>query len=79
MSGLGEAVLGRALADTNFVRARVAEAEAGEARRAKELPRFAMDWAVIEVRWTTTLSKAAAEALERQLIAAQTNLWTAAA
>ena len=56
VSGLGEAVLDRALADPDFVRARLAEAEAGEARRTKDLARLAMEWVGIEVRWTTSPS-----------------------
>ena len=59
----------------DWVRARLAEAEAGTPRRAKEWSKLAMEWAGLEIRWTTTASKAAAEALEDKLIAAHDSLW----
>jgi hypothetical protein len=75
ISGLGEAGLDRALADPEFLRASLERAESGKPMRAKELSRHAMEWADLEVRWTTAASKADAEALEHQLIAAVQGLW----
>jgi len=75
VSGLGEAVLDRALAQPNFIRGCLERAEAGKPLRAKELSRLAMARAELEVRWTTVASKPEAEALEHQLIAAARNLW----
>jgi hypothetical protein len=75
VSGLGEAVLDRAVADPEWLHARLAEAEAGTPRRAKEWSKLAMEWAGLEIRWTTTSSKAAAEVLEDELIAAHDSLW----
>lgn len=75
VSGLGEAVLDRAVADPDWLRARLLEAEAGTPRRAKEWSKLAIEWAELEIRWTTTASKADAEALEDELIAAHGSLW----
>lgn len=75
VSGLGEAVLDRALADPEFLRECLERAEAGKPMRAKELSQLAMEWAGLEVRWTTAASKAGAEVLEHQLIAATQGLW----
>ena len=75
VSGLGEAVLDRAVADVDWLRARLAEVEAGSPRRAKDWSKLAMEWADLEIRWTTTSSKAAAEALENELIAGRFGLW----
>ncbi|MGH8972782.1 MAG: hypothetical protein ACRD0C_06205 [Acidimicrobiia bacterium] len=47
-SGLGEAVADRAFADAEWLRARIAEAERGEPRRAKEWGRAAFDRADLQ-------------------------------
>lgn len=75
VSGQGEAVLDRALAQPDFIRGCPERAEAGTPLRVKELSRLAMERAEFEVRWTTVASKAEAEALEHQLIAAARDLW----
>jgi len=75
VSGLGEAVLDRAVADADWLRSRLAEVAAGHPRRVKEWARLAMEWAELEVCWTVTADKASAEALERQLIVSFTGLW----
>jgi hypothetical protein len=74
-SGLGEAVFDRALADPEWVRARLREIEAGTPRRAKEWGRLAIEWAGFEVRWATTADKKSAEALEDRVIAQHEGLW----
>lgn len=75
VSGLGEAVLDRAVADADWLRARLAEVEAGHPRRVKEWARLSMEWAELEVCWTVAVDKASAEALERQLIVTRVGLW----
>lgn len=67
-SGLGEHALDRALADPDWMRARLAEAEAGTAMRATEAARSAIDHAQLEVRWQTVPTRAEALALEAELI-----------
>lgn len=63
-SGLCEAVFDRALADATWLRARLAEVEAGRPRRAKEWGRAAMERAGVQVCWTTTPDRASALTLE---------------
>jgi hypothetical protein len=63
-SGLGEAVFDRALSDPTWLRARLAEVDAGEPRRAKEWGKAAIEWADVQVCWTTTPDRASALALE---------------
>lgn len=65
----------RAVADAGWLRARLAEVEAGHPRRVKEWARLAMEWADLEVCWTVAVDKASAEALERQLIIGHHGLW----
>lgn len=67
-SGLGEAVLDRALADATWLRDRVAEVEAGEPRRAKAWGRAALERSDLHVRWATTPDGATAASLEAELI-----------
>jgi hypothetical protein len=76
-SGLGEAVMDRALADPGWLRERLAEAEAGEPLRAKAWGRAAFVRAQLHLRWTTTPDKARAAALERRVLAAlaDADLW----
>ena len=69
-SGLGEAVFSRALADTDWVRARLAELEAGNAGTVRDWGRHAFERADLEVCWATTADRAAAAALEKEVIAA---------
>lgn len=68
-SGLGEAVLDRALADPTWLRQQVVDLEQVGARRAKQWGVAAFARADLDVRWTTTPDASAARALERCLIA----------
>lgn len=68
VSGLGEAVLDRALADPAWLRTRAARAEAGEPARAKDWARDAFDRLDLRVAWAQTETGADAAALERQVI-----------
>jgi hypothetical protein len=76
-SGLGEAVADRALADASFVRARLAEIEAGHPRRAKQWAAQAVADADLSVRWAVTADRAAAAVLERRIMRAlpRADLW----
>lgn len=69
VSGLGEAVLNRALADPAWVRTRLNEIDAGHPRTAKGWARAAIEEVNLLVSWTTTPDKDSAAALERQAIA----------
>jgi hypothetical protein len=75
VSGLGETAMDRALADVEWLRDRLAEAERGQ--RAKEWGQAAMTRAKLQVRWTTSADRSAADALERRVLAAlrDTRLW----
>ena len=68
-SGLGEAVLDRALADPQWLRQQLAELETNGASRAKQWGVAAFARADLEVRWSVTPDAASARALERHLIA----------
>lgn len=70
VSGLGEAAMDRALADAEWLRERMAEVERGEPKRAKEWGQAAMARAKLQVRWTTTVDKASADALEKRVLRA---------
>lgn len=76
-SGLGEAVFDRALADPVWLRARLAEVEAGEPQRTTTWGRLAFVRAGLHVRWATTPDGPAALALEQTCIAALSDvvLW----
>jgi hypothetical protein len=76
-SGLGEAVMDRALADPVWLRVRLAEAEAGEPLRAKAWGRAAFERAQLHLRWTTTADRASAVVLERDVLAVlrDADLW----
>ena len=76
-SGLGEAVFDRALADADWLRARLADVEGDRPARAKEWGRLAFQRADLQVRWATTTDKAAAAALERAALDVLTDrsLW----
>jgi hypothetical protein len=68
VSGLGEAVLDRALADPGFVRQRLDELLGGSTKRASIWAQDALTWADLHIRWTVTKDRAAAAALERVLL-----------
>ena len=74
-SGLGEAVFDRALADPAFVRARLHEVTAGNPRRAKAWGAAVFERADLHVRWTTTVDRQAALALETRLVTSEVVLW----
>lgn len=79
-SGLGEAVLDRALADSGWLRERLNEVDAGQAHRAQTWGRLAFDRARLEIQWCTTPDRASARALELAVLAAlaDTDLWNRA-
>lgn len=64
-SGLGEAVLDRALADPDWLRERLAELESGTARRASDWGRQAFIRADLTVCWSTTPDGPSARTLEK--------------
>lgn len=68
VSGLGEAVLDRALADVHFIQDRLEELKAGQPKRAAVWAQEAFGWADLHVRWAVTPDKAAAAALERAVL-----------
>ncbi|UUN30277.1 hypothetical protein [Streptomyces sp. FIT100] len=74
-SGLGEAVLDRALADPAWLRERLAEVEGGRAMRATSWGKAALAWADIHVCWAVAESGEAAAALEKQVLALKTEQW----
>jgi hypothetical protein len=76
-SGLGEATFDRALADPDWLRLRLSEAEAGTPARAKAWGRLALEWAAIEVSWSETADAVAARQLERAVLSAlaELQLW----
>lgn len=76
-SGLGEAAFDRALADPDWIRARLAEVESGEPKRAKAWGKAALTRAGLEVRWAVTEDKTSALVLERQCLdaLATAELW----
>jgi len=78
-SGLGEAVFDRALADPEWLRARLAELESIGPLRAKHWGVEAFRRADLHVCWTTTLDRSSAAALEDRLVReAGTTLWNKA-
>ena len=80
-SGLGEAVADRAFADAAWLQERLAEAERGEPRRAKEWGKAAFERADLHVRWAVTADKAAALDLEARCgrLLAHLGLWNRSA
>ena len=75
-SGLGEAVLDRALADPEWLRGELAQLQTSGASRAKQWGINALARANLEVRWTVTADASSARALERRMVAGATNpLW----
>lgn len=67
-SGLGEAVFDRALADPDWVQARLHELDTTGPRRAKQWGIQAFVRADLHIRWTTTPDRATAAALEDELV-----------
>lgn len=67
-SGLGEAVLDRALADQLWLEERLAALAAGQRERAKEWGRAAFARADLHLAMATTTDRAAAAALERTVL-----------
>ncbi len=70
VSGLGEAVLDRALSDPEWVGQRLDEIRAGQPRRAKLWGQAAFERADLHLRWAQTADRAAAVVLERACLAA---------
>ena len=70
VSGLGEAVFDRALADVDFVRQRLDELREGTTKRAAAWARDAFTWADLHIRWAVTKDRSSAAALERKVLAA---------
>jgi hypothetical protein len=68
VSGLGEAVLDRALADADFVRERLNELARGRPKRAAAWAQDALAWADLHVRWAVTDDRSAAAVLERAVL-----------
>ena len=78
-SGLGEAVFDRALADADWLRARLVELETVGPRRAKHWGIEAFIRSDLHIRWTTTTDKATAAELEDRLVReAGATLWNKA-
>lgn len=80
-SGFGQAALDRALQDDDFVESRLAELRNGNPRRAHEWAQDAIDWADVEVCWTTCATKAEALELERRVerVLLHAGLWNRSA
>lgn len=68
VSGLGEAVLDRVLADPLWLRDRVAEAEDNQPQRAVRWGILAFERADLHICWTTTLDRTSARNLERRVL-----------
>jgi hypothetical protein len=68
VSGLGEACLDRALADTEWLVERLAEVRDGSPHRAKEWARLAVQRADLHIRYAITGDAPAARALERAVL-----------
>jgi len=67
-SGLGEAVFARAIADADWLRARLADVDAGRPGTLRDWGRAAFQRADLEVCWAVTTDRAAATELERRVI-----------
>ncbi|MCH0538376.1 hypothetical protein I3F58_02125 [Streptomyces sp. MUM 203J] len=74
-SGLGETVLDRALADPDWLRARLTEAEQGRPMRATDWGRTALERAGLYVCWSVTDDRPAARTLERAVLSLDTVPW----
>jgi hypothetical protein len=74
VSGLGEAAMDRALADPDWVRARLEQVEAGARWRTRDWATAALERAELDLRWATTATGDAARRLERTVLAALADL-----
>ncbi|MEA5366311.1 hypothetical protein VA596_42745 [Amycolatopsis sp., V23-08] len=76
-SGLGEAVLDRALTDSQWLHDRIREVDGGYARRATQWGVLAFERADLHVSWTVTTDGPAARTLEKEILSALTEhtLW----
>ena len=79
-SGLGEAVLDRALADPGFVQEHFDDLLAGQSKRAAAWAQDALRLADLHIRWAVTADRPAAVALERAVLdaLAASPLWNGA-
>ncbi len=68
VSGLGEAVFDRALADSDWLAVRLEEVRAGRPKRAKDWAAQALARADVHLCWAITTDGAAARALERAVL-----------
>lgn len=77
VSGLGEAAMDRALADPAWLKARLADVEAGRPERAAAWGRLALERADLHLRWTVASDRAEALALESAVLIelSSTDLW----
>lgn len=77
VSGLGEAAMDRALADPEWLRARLANVEAGRPERAAAWGRLALTRANLHLRWASVPDRAKALALESAVLAelSAADLW----
>ena len=80
VSGLGEAVLDRALADAAFVQQHLEGLLASQPKRAALWAQDALRWAELHIRWAVTADRPAAVALERAVLdaSAASPLWNRA-
>jgi hypothetical protein len=80
VSGLGEAVLDRALADPDWLAARLEDLRANGPTRAKEWAAAAFQREPIDVAWSATAGAKTAEELEQQILVelADAALWNRA-
>lgn len=80
VSGLGEAVLDRALADPAFVQEHLEDLIAGQSKRAAAWAQDALRRADLHIRWVVTADRPAAAALERAVLdaLAASPLWNRA-
>lgn len=80
VSGLGEAVLDRALADATFVQGQLEQLLAGQPKRAAVWAQDALRWADLHIRWAVTADRPAAVTLERAVLdaLATSPLWNRA-
>lgn len=74
VSGLGEAVFDRALADPVWLAARLTESKDGRPMRAKAWGQAAFVRADLHIRWAITADKASATSLERACLDALVHL-----
>lgn len=80
VSGLGEAAMDRALADADWLRARLTQVENGTVWRTRDWATAALDRAELRVRWATTETGLQARLLERTVLDALASvaLWNRA-